>query len=318
MGDLNLASAPFGRLLITGGAGFIGTNLICRLRERGFRGAIRVLDNECAGNRLALAGLEAEFHLGDVRDRQSIRQAMSGTDQVIHLAADTTVVGSIDDPVRNYENNVLGTLNVLEVMREFGVSTIMNASTGGAIVGDAPPPVHEAVPPGPLSPYGASKLAAEGYCSAYAGSYGFRAVSLRFSNVYGPGSLNKGSVVATFMKALLSGRPLRIFGDGTQTRDYIFVGDLADGIISALARGQSGVYQLASGTPSDLMRIVRTLADVSGRVISPEFEHFRKGEVRHTYCDISKAARELGFACTTSLEDGVALTWNWFVRNAAQ
>lgn len=301
-----------GNLLITGGAGFIGTNLIHRLRERGFVGDIRVLDNESTGNRQNLDDLDVDFRIGDVRDRASIRQVLPGIEQVIHLAAGTTVIGSIADPERNYQHNVRGTLNVLEAMREAGISRIINASTGGAIIGNAVPPVHENLPPSPLSPYGASKLAAEGYCSAYAASYGFRAISLRFSNVYGPHCAHKGSVVAAFMKAIRSGTPPAIYGDGTQTRDYIFARDLADGIICALDYPGSDVFQLGSGVPIPLTELVRILEQISGAEIVPSFEDFRQGEIRHTFCDVSKARAELKFTATTSLEDGCAATWEWF------
>ena len=314
MGAPDAVLPPPGDLLVTGGAGFIGTNLIARLRERGFDGVIRVLDNETMGRRENLDGFGVDFRIGDVRDRQSISQALAGVTRVIHLAADTTVIGSIEAPVRNYEHNVLGTFNLLEAMRDQGVSKIINASTGGAIIGDAAPPVHEGIPPKPLSPYGASKLAAEGYCSAYSASYGFKAISLRFSNVYGPRSVHKGSVIAAFIKAIRDGKQPIIFGDGSQTRDYIFVRDLADGIIAALGHGGSGVFQLGSGFPTDLTTVVRTLESVSGQPIEPVHREFRVGEVRHTFCDVSRAREALGFVSTTSLEVGCAETWEWFCR----
>ena len=166
-----------------------------------------------------------------------MRHALRRVDAVVHLAADTRVIDSIADPTRNFDVNVAGTFGLLNLMREVGVPRLVNASTGGAILGEAPPPVHEEMAPRPASPYGAAKASAEAYCSAFAASYGLDAVSLRFSNVYGPLSFHKGSVVAAFMRRILDDQPLVVYGDGSQTRDYVFVEDLCDGIVVALNSG---------------------------------------------------------------------------------
>jgi len=151
--------------LITGGCGFIGTNLVARLNDSGI-GPVVVFDNESLGRREALAGLQARFIHGDLRDRAAIDAALEGVEAVVHLAADTRVIDSISDPIFNFEANVRGSLNLLEAMRARGIRRLVNASTGGAIIGETEPPVHEAMVPRPMSPYGASKLAVEGYCSA--------------------------------------------------------------------------------------------------------------------------------------------------------
>ena len=193
------------RLLITGGCGFVGANLIAYL-NRTTSHDIPVLDNESLGKRQHIAGMRAEFIHGDIRDRDCLDAALKGVDAVVHLAADTRVIDSIDDPSHNFDVNVAGSFCLLQAMRAAGVRHLVNASTGGAILGEATPPVNEEMVPRPLSPYGAAKLAVEGYCSAFAASYGLKPVSLRFSNVYGPRSFHKGSVVAAFMKRILAGR----------------------------------------------------------------------------------------------------------------
>ena len=215
-----------GRLLITGGCGFIGANLVRRVAELGLARALQVVDDESLGSRAAIAPWDVEFIAGDIRDADLMRRALRGVGAVVHLAADTRVIDSVADPVRNFEINVAGTFGLLNLMREIGVPRLVNASTGGAILGEAPPPVNEQMVPRPTSPYGASKASAEAYCSAFAASYGLNVVSLRFSNAYGPLSFHKGSVVAAFMRRILDGAPLVVYGDGSQTRDYVFVEDL--------------------------------------------------------------------------------------------
>ena len=207
-------------ILVTGGLGFVGVNLIGALaRVGGFQ--VTVIDNEIGGKRAHAAGLAAEVLIGDLRDEALVDRLVSRCDGVVHLAADTRVLDFISDPLQNFDINVSGSLNLLEAMRRHGKKRIVFASTGGAIVGEAEPPLHENMAPRPISPYGASKLAIEGYLSAYQGSYGFQPLALRFSNVYGPRSFHKGSVVAAFFKAYLAGKRITVYGDGEQTRNFI-------------------------------------------------------------------------------------------------
>lgn len=304
------------RVLITGGCGFVGANLIAQLNRAGGY-AIRVFDNESLGKRQHIAGLEAEFVHGDIRDRPALDKALAGMDAVIHLAADTRVMDSIAAPAFNFDVNVVGSFRLLEAMRAAGITRLVNASTGGAILGETLPPVHEEMVPRPLSPYGAAKLAVEGYCSAFGASYGMKPVSLRFSNVYGPRSFHKGSVVAAFMKRILAGKPVIVYGDGEQTRDYVFVADLCQGIVAGLTSAAPGVYQLGSGGPLSINGLIAAIAEVvAPHRMEVRFEPSRAGEVMQTWCDIAKARGELGYAPATTLGDGLAQTWAWFVQQA--
>lgn len=301
--------------LVTGGCGFVGANLIAALREQEL-GRVRVLDNESSGRRAWIKEFEVEFLEGDIRDENVVAQALDGVDCVVHLAADTRVMDSIENPVFNWDVNVRGTLNILETMRRRGIRKFVNASTGGAIIGEAAPPVNEDMVARPTSPYGAAKLAVEGYCSAYAAAYGMTTVSLRFSNVYGPRSFHKGSVVAQFYRQILEGAPLVVYGDGTQTRDYVYVGDLVDGILRGMEAESSGVYQLGAGKGTSLNDLIALMKSVVGGAVPIEvkYKEFRDGEIRHTWCDISKAKEGLSYFPATELSVGLEKTWSWFCR----
>ncbi|KZL05358.1 UDP-glucose 4-epimerase [Pseudovibrio axinellae] len=305
------------RVLITGGCGFIGSNLIKALTDANFCEEIVVLDNEVTGSSDSLKSFPHRFIRGDIRDLDVVEEAARDAEAIVHLAADTRVLDSIENPTYNFDVNVKGTMNVLEAMRQEGVRYLINASTGGAIVGNAHPPVHEAMPVRPASAYGASKAAAEAYCSAYSQSYGLVATSLRFSNVYGPLSLHKGSVVAAFMKNILNGKPCRIYGDGSQTRDFIFTEDLCQGIIAALKYRQNGVFQLGSGRPTSVNELIILLkAGLKQREgFEVTYHDFRVGEVQHNFTDISKAMKELRFRPETNLSDGLMATWDYFEKN---
>lgn len=312
---MSQSSANLGRVLITGGCGFIGSNLARRLIKVGACDHIRVIDNESLGNRKVLESLDVEFVHGDIRDDSAVRDALAGVNAVVHLAADTRVLDSIDNPVFNYENNVMATFGLLNAMRDLGVERLANASTGGAILGEVPPPVHEEMVPEPLSPYGASKLAVEGYCSAFSASYGLKALSMRFSNVYGPLSFHKGSVVAAFFRTIMEEKPVTIYGDGSQIRDYVYIDDLCDGIIAGLNKGEQGVFQLGTGIPTTLNQLTDEMAKVTGAKYPVEvlYEDFRTGEIKDTYCNISKARDKLGYNPATSLDRGLEETWQWFL-----
>ena len=273
-------------------------------------------DNESLGRREHLGEFTGEFVRGDIVDADSLYLALEGIDAVVHLAADTRVVDSIEKPRFNFDVNVVGSLNLLEAMRARGVKRLVNASTGGAIIGHAAGPVNERMVAAPLAPYGASKLAVEGYCNAYSECFGIKSASLRFSNVFGPRSIHKGSVIAAFFKAILGGQALQIFGDGTQVRDYVFVGDICDGIGAALQSTACGPIQLGSGRPTTLNDLVDMLKSVTKQSLKVNFNAPRLGEIHSTYCDIGHAKELLGFNPSQDLQGGLHATWTWFLARA--
>ncbi len=302
-------------VLITGGAGFIGRHLADYLTRQDDV-AVTVIDNESLGDRKHLDLSKVRFIAGDLRNRDELRSALEGQDAVVHLAADTRVIESIADPAHNFDCNVVGTFNLLELSRELGVNRVVAASTGGAILGDVEPPVHEQMAPQPTSPYGASKLMLEGYLSAWASSYGMSTCALRFSNIYGPRSFHKGSVVAHFYKQVLAGEKPVVYGDGSQTRDYLYVGDLVEGIWTAVQSSAQGAYQLGSGTPTTVNQLLDLMRSVTGLELEVVYQDFRAGEVRDTWCQIDKARESFGFDPSTKLEDGLRATWDWFAERS--
>jgi UDP-glucose 4-epimerase len=252
------------------------------------------------------------FVAGDLRSADDLREALHGQDAVVHLAADTRVMDSIADPTHNFDNNVVGTFNLLNACRELGVGRVVAASTGGAILGEVEPPVHEEMAPMPTSPYGASKLMLEGYLSAYASSYDLSSCALRFSNIYGPRSFHKGSVVAHFFKQVLARERPTVYGDGSQTRDYLYVGDLVEAIRVAMLSDVTGPYQLGSGHGTTLNDLLASMRTVTGLPIEVDYVDFRAGEVRDTWCQVDKARAGFGYDPSTPLEEGLRLTWDWF------
>jgi UDP-glucose 4-epimerase len=301
--------------LVTGGCGFIGVNLIPRLIEQGAR--VRVLDNLSLGKREDVDPLGVDLHVGDIRDQAAVARACKNIDAIVHLAAHTRVVESLSDPQLNFEINAIGTLNVLQACRAAGIPKMIFASTGGAILGEQEPPVHEGMVPRPISPYGASKLAGEAYCSAYSGAYGLKTVALRFSNVYGPYSYHKGSVVAQFFRNLLRGEPIVIYGNGEQTRDFLYVADLVEAILLADKIEPAGeVFQIASGRETSVRSLVGAMkAMLPDRTFDLRFEPARPGEILCNYASIEKARRILGFGPKTQLNEGLRKTWQWFISH---
>jgi UDP-glucose 4-epimerase len=279
---------------------------------------IRVLDSLVSGRAEDLNGVSAELVVGDIRDREAVNRVMAGVQIVIALAAHTGVVQSVQNPAEDMSINVAGILNLLEAARRHGVERFIFASTGGAIVGEAVPPVHEEMPPRPVSPYGAGKLAGEGYCSAFWGSYGLKTVPLRFSNIYGPFSYHKGSVIAKFFRQVQAGKTLTVYGDGGQTRDFLFVEDLCQAIIDAMTTelpfGEP--IQLGTGRETSVNTLVHLMRQVVGDQQFPEirYERARPGEVLQNYMNISRARKFLNFAPTTDLLTGLNKTWEWYQK----
>jgi UDP-glucose 4-epimerase len=322
--------------LVTGGCGFIGTALIRSLVEEGGH-AVRVVDNLSVGTREDLAaagdfvevasgdlapmvsGEHLELVAGDITDEDLALRAARGADVIVHFAANTGVMPSIEDPRADCMSNVIGTLNYLEAARHNGVSRFVFASSGGTTIGEAEPPIHEEMVPHPVSPYGASKLAGEGYCSAYSRTFGIDTVAMRFGNVYGPLSGHKNSVVARFIKRATSGEVLEIYGDGTQTRDFVYVGDLIRAIrLAATVEGVGGeIFQIATSAETTVQelteKLLPALASAGIKDVEVRNTEARRGEVRRNYADTSKAERMLGWRAEMDLDEGLRRTVEWFM-----
>ncbi len=297
-------------VLVTGGCGFIGSNLVRVMLSTGNYRVI-VLDNETMGSREALPPSGVEFINGDLRDPAAVDRALDGAHAVVHLAAESNVAASVAHPAICIESNIVGSFNLLEGMRKRGIPQLIQASSS-ATLGQTPPPINEQTVPNPLSPYGASKLAVEGLCQAYASCYGMRTISLRFANVYGPCSDHSSGVIATFCRRIRDGKPVVIYGNGEQTRDYVHVHDICNGILRSLRLGESGIYQLGTEIPTDLHELLALLEQITGRAIDVQQAPPREGEIRNSYCDISKARKSLGWSPQVALPEGLRQTWHWF------
>jgi UDP-glucose 4-epimerase len=325
--------------LVTGGCGFLGTALVRSLVEEGGHSA-RVVDNLAIGEREDLGavgpfsevtladvgpmgvGSPVELIVGDILDEELALRAAEGADVIVHLAANTGVMPSIEDPRADCMSNVVGTLNYLEAARHGGARRFVFASSGGTTIGEAEPPIHEEMVPHPVSPYGASKLSGEGYCSAYYRTFGIETVALRFGNVYGPLSGHKNSVVARFIKRASSGQALEIYGDGTQTRDFIYVGELIRSVrLAATVEGIGGeIFQIATSAETTVQELVDRLLPIlvaSGiEDVEVRNTEARRGEVRRNYADTSKAERMLGWRAEVDLDEGLHRTVDWFMGSS--
>jgi UDP-glucose 4-epimerase len=317
------------KYVITGGCGFIGRALSSLLLNDKSN-FVRVYDDLSTGTAESLSSVghyeelflgRGDFDwsdryslvVGDILNPEGICEVFSGADVVVHLAANTGVPQSVADPVKDCNTNVIGTLNVLEGARQKGVGRFIFASSG-APLGVQNPPLHEEMAAHPASPYGASKLAGEGYCSAYFHCFGLETVVLRFGNVYGEGSGHKQSVVAKFIKEALSGDTLEIYGDGSQTRDFIHISDLTEAILcAALSSGVGGeVFQIASASETTVGQLTSILVEIleSEGVVVKEVINggTRQGDVLRNFSDTSKAESRLGWKSKVSLRDGLRQT----------
>ncbi len=304
------------KVIVTGGAGFVGSNLVRLLLDKGMQ--VAVLDNFIRGRRAYLAGLDVEIIEADIRDEAALAPAFSGFNRVVHLAALGSVVESVGDPHTNFDINVRGTFNVLNAAVRADVEKLVFSSTGGALIGNATPPVNESSLPRPISPYGAGKLCCEAYCYAFAMSYDLTTVCTRFANVYGPYSGHKTGVINQFLKRITTGEALQIFGDGSSSRDYIHVSDLCDGIYAALAHSSehSDIFHLASGRETSLRELADIMRNNAGRPEHPvEFLEARVGEVDRNFASYDYAAQELVFSPKIQLEAGLDETCRWLLQH---
>lgn len=301
------------KVLVTGGAGFIGSNLVKHLLEVGRE--VVIYDNLSSGYRQNVDAVpEATFVEGDVRDGNRLAEAMNGVDTVFHLAASVGNVRSIEAPIDDSEINVLGTLRVLEAARALKVRKLVFSSSAGIFGELKHLPISEDHPVEPDSPYGASKLAAEKLCLAYAKLYEIEAVCLRYFNVYGTNQRYDayGNVIPIFARQMLLGQTLTIFGDGDQTRDFVNVQDVVRlNFLASEARGISGAFNVGSGTFVTINRLVELMGEAGG--MKPHVQHGppRKGDVRDSLADLSRARQAFGFEPKVNLEDGLHEYMAW-------
>jgi UDP-glucose 4-epimerase len=308
------------RALVTGGAGFVGSHVVDRLVARGDE--VTVLDNLTSGRRENLAGAEAagvEVIEADICDPAAVASAFDAVrpQTVLHLAAQIDVRVSVARPVFDLEVNVAGTINLLEQARAQDGCRVVFASTGGAIYGEGEGrdlPLSEAAACLPDAPYGLSKLNAEGYLSLYTRLYGVETTSLRLGNVYGPRQDPHGEagVVAIFSRALLAGERPRVFGDGEQTRDYIYVDDVAAAFVAACEAPAGGPYNIGTGVETGVIDLGRKIAEACDVAFDPEPAPPRAGEVQRIAIDPALAARELGWRASHDLDRGLPTTVEWF------
>ena len=296
------------RAVVTGGAGFIGSHLADTLVARG--DDVHVVDNLATGSRDNVPG-EAVLHERDVREPLDDVFAAARPEVVFHLAAQADVGTSVERPDLDAEVNVLGTVRVLEAARAAGAQVVFS-STGGAIYGECPRPARENDRREPLSPYGTSKLAGEEYLATWNRLHGTRHVSLRFANVYGPRQLARleGGVVAIFLDRLRDGASATIFGDGEQTRDFVFVGDVVEALLAAVGH-DGGVFNVGTGVPTSVNRLYDACRAAAGRGDEPDHGPARPGDLRDSALDPAAAARAFGWRARESLDSGLRRTWDW-------
>jgi len=304
------------RTLVTGGAGFIGSNIVRRLLELGHEPV--VLDNVSSGYRENLVPGVA-FVEGDVRDRESVKAAIDGCGVVLHLAASVGNARSIADPQTDSAINVVGTLNVLEAARAQGIERVVFSSSAGVFGELKTLPIAEDHPQDPDSPYGTSKLAAEKMCLVYNKLYGMRNVCLRYFNVYGPHQRFDayGNVIPIFADRILKGVPMTIFGDGEQTRDFVNVADVAAAnLAAAFTADVRGVFNIGSGGRITINELARVMQEVSGVHVGVEYAPERPGDVRDSLADISAARAAFGFAPVVPIEGrGLEMYMEWVAHD---
>ena len=303
--------------LITGGAGFIGSNLVEQLLRRGER--VRVFDNFSTGFRKNIEQWQSSIEIveGDIREYDVVLKAMQGVDCVLHQAALPSVPRSIQDPIASNASNVTGTLNVLQAVREAGVKRAVFASSS-SVYGDTPVlPKQEDMPANPLSPYAVSKLAGESYFSVFGRVYGIQTVALRYFNVFGPRQnpdSQYSAVIPKFIKAMMAGKRPVIYGDGTQSRDFTFVANVVEANIRAATRDipPGSVMNCACHGQVTLNELVARLNAILGTNIEPEYAEPRQGDIKHSFADIDRMKRLLDFTPSVDFETGLKRTCDYY------
>ena len=306
------------RVLVTGGAGFIGSNLVRALLERGDE--VRVLDNFSTGNRANVEDLDVEIVEGELRSYERVHNAVRGSEVVYHLGALGSVPRSVQDPLTSSAVNVEGTLNVLLAARDEGVRRVVFSSSASVYGSSDQLPAHEGLPPDPISPYGVAKLAAERYCISFSRVYeSFESVVLRYFNVFGPRQSpfsQYAAGVPLFITAIAAGEPITVYGDGEQSRDFTFVGNVIDATIRAgQTAGVSGeIFNVAAGSPASVNEVADTVGAILGKPVEKRHVPPRPGDIRNSWADLTKARRLLGYEPQVDLERGLRSTVEFLSR----
>jgi UDP-glucose 4-epimerase len=300
------------KALVTGGAGFIGSNLVRALVERG--DDVRVLDNFSTGNRANLAGVDVDVVEGELRSYERVHNAVRGIEVVYHLGALGSVPRSVQDPLTSNAVNVEGTLNVLLAARDSGVRRVVFASSSSVYGGRAALPVTEETPPDPISPYGVAKLAAERYCIAFSRVYdGLETVVLRYFNVFGPRQSpysEYAAMVPRFLIAVMRGEAITIDGDGGQSRGFTYVANAVDATLRAadVAEANGRVFNISAGTPATVNEVADAIGRILGKPVERRHGPARVGDIRASWANVTAARETLGWEPTVGLEDGLRLT----------
>lgn len=306
------------KVMVTGGAGFVGSHLVQELARAN---EVIILDDFSTGKdeniSEVLQAPNVKIVKGSILNSALVYELMNGIDYVFHLAADPNVVDSVENPLKTNEVNITGTLNILLAARDRQVKKVVYASSS-AVYGDAPSPNVETMAPNPTSPYALSKLAGEYYCQLFSNIYGLPTVSLRYFNIYGPrqdADSDYAGVIPKFIYRLLRNQPPIVYGDGEQTRDFIFVGDVVRATILSAKRGPQGeVINIGSNKNLSVNQLANKLIKLTGNNLKPTYAEPQPGDVRHSLADISKAQRLLDFRANFSLEDGLAKTIAYFEK----
>lgn len=303
--------------LVTGGAGFIGSNIVGELLEQGE--TVRVLDNFSTGRRENVSPFMDQIELieGDIRSYHTVREAVQGVDFVLHQAALPSVPRSVEDPITTNEVNVGGTLHILDAAKDARVKRVVYASSSSIYGNSEVLPKREDMAPHPMSPYAVSKLAGENYCRIFFDIYGLETACLRYFNVFGPRqdpASQYSAVIPKFIAAIRKGASPTIYGDGTQSRDFTFVENVVQANLQAcLAEGVSGqVFNVACGERFSLLELVDILNRILEVEVTPQFDAERKGDVKHSLADISKARSLLGYEPSFAFEKGLEKTVAWY------
>jgi UDP-glucose 4-epimerase len=306
--------------LVTGGAGFIGSNLVKALLSQGEK--VRVLDNFSTGKKENLKGVLDRIELieGDIRDVEAVNRAVQGVDYILHQAALPSVPRSIADPKSSTSVNIDGTVNLLVAAKDSGVRKFVIASSS-SVYGDTPTlPKHENMTPNPLSPYALTKLADEQYCQIFSRIYGIKTVCLRYFNVFGPGqdpNSQYAAVIPKFIISLLQDLPPTVFGDGEQSRDFTFIDNVVQAnLLAARSDVSDGTpFNIACGQRISLNELLEELGAILSKKIAPVYQPPRPGDVKHSLADIERAKKYLGFKPVVATREGLKKTVDWFSRS---